>query len=80
MPLYDFKCLDCGIHFEALVLKEPAACPQCQSKKLEQMLSMFGVSSESTRASNMKGQQAKNAKVRKEYQVAQAEYEREHRH
>ncbi len=80
MPIFDFKCLDCGEHFEALVLKEPAACPKCQGLRLEQMLSMFGVSSENTRESNMKGQKLKNAKVRKEYQVAQAEYEREHRH
>ena len=80
MPIYDFKCRECGEHFEALVLKTAPACPGCQSANLEQLISMFGVSSESTRQSNMKDARIKGEKNRRDWQMAQAEYERDHRH
>lgn len=85
MPIYDFTCSDCGERFEALVLRnianpEPPSCPKCHGQKLEQGISTFAVDSEHTREMNLRGQKAKNAKLRKDYQIAQAEYEREHRH
>jgi putative FmdB family regulatory protein len=45
MPIFEYICKDCQHHFEALVYgKEKAACPKCQSKKLEPQLSVFAVS------------------------------------
>ncbi len=85
MPIYDFVCSDCGEHFEALVLRhianpEPPACPKCHGQKLEQEISTFAIDSDSSRESSIRTQKARNAKVRKEYQHAQAEYERNHHH
>ena len=54
MPIYDFKCQDCGEQFEALVLKgSTPACPACQSARLEQLISMFSVDSASIRQANI---------------------------
>ncbi|MEO8096709.1 MAG: zinc ribbon domain-containing protein [Acidobacteriota bacterium] len=82
MPIYDYKCQDCSVMFEALILKNSPAptCPECKSAKLEQLISTFKVDSAGTRELSSISIKRKNAAVRKEYNVAQAAYEREHRH
>lgn len=40
MPIYEYSCKSCGNQFEALILgKEEAACPSCESRELERLLS-----------------------------------------
>ncbi len=44
MPLYEYKCEDCGFRFEVLVLpkqNETIQCPKCGSEKVKQTLSTF---------------------------------------
>ncbi len=44
MPLYEYECRDCGHRFEAFVTKaKDPTCPECHSKNLEKLLSVFGV-------------------------------------
>jgi putative FmdB family regulatory protein len=81
VPIYEYACRKCGEEFELLVLgSSVAACPACQNQDLEQLLSGFAVSSESTRQSNIKA--AKRArgssKSLKDERVAQAEEIKEH--
>jgi putative FmdB family regulatory protein len=80
MPLYDFQCLDCGELFEALVLKTPATCPKCQSARLEQQISTFAVSSESTRESNLGSAKRKHAKAHRDYSMDMQNTEKNHHH
>lgn len=45
MPIFDYKCKNCGKEFEKLVRKEEdKACPDCASKELEQKVSAPGFS------------------------------------
>ena len=41
MPIYEFRCLDCGEEFEELVLSSNSdvVCKQCESGKIERLLS-----------------------------------------
>lgn len=82
MPLYDYKCRGCGHAFEALVRPStPApACPACQGTDLEQLISLFAVSSEGTRSVALKDGRKRGASVRREKAYAQAEYEKHHEH
>ena len=46
MPLFDFRCRSCGRVFEALVrTSDVPQCPSCKGAKLEQLPSIFSVSS-----------------------------------
>lgn len=41
MPIYEYHCPKCEADFEALVRgDEQAECPQCQSKRVEKLLSV----------------------------------------
>jgi putative FmdB family regulatory protein len=80
MPLYDYTCRSCGREFELLIRTGTvAACPGCQSQDLERLLSGFAVSSEHTRALNLKAGRKHAAKDQKDKAMAQMEYEKHHR-
>lgn len=50
MPLYEYRCRQCGHQFEVLVRDDVAqSCPACKSAALERLLSRFGVASDGTR-------------------------------
>jgi putative FmdB family regulatory protein len=80
MPLYDYTCQKCGHEFEALVRPGTTpSCPACQGTELERLLSGFAVSSEHTRALNLKAGRKHLEKDRKDKAMAQYEYEKHHR-
>jgi putative FmdB family regulatory protein len=70
MPIYEYECRECGHRFEYLVLRTtpPAECPSCKKTNLEQLISAFGMSSESTRQSSLSSARKKAAVVQKEKQ------------
>ena len=43
MPIYEYKCQDCGTRFEKLVRRtgDEVECPSCGQRHLEQELSVF---------------------------------------
>ena len=47
MPIFEYRCSDCQVEFEKIVLRkgENPACPQCESLEVEQLLSSFAVAS-----------------------------------
>lgn len=48
MPLFEYRCKTCDAKFELLVMGSTTpACPSCNSKKLEKMLSTFAVNTNS---------------------------------
>lgn len=44
MPMYEYACQSCEHVFEALVFgDESVACPECESAKLERLVSLPGL-------------------------------------
>ncbi|MBM7622551.1 FmdB family zinc ribbon protein [Sporohalobacter salinus] len=44
MPIYEFRCKDCGYEFEALCgsnNERPDCCPECKAQELKKLLSTF---------------------------------------
>lgn len=43
MPIYEYRCVDCGCSFEALVSasRPKAECPSCNGARLSRELSVF---------------------------------------
>ncbi len=45
MPMFEYKCNDCGHEFEELVFGEKKpACPKCKSENTEKKISAFSTS------------------------------------
>jgi putative FmdB family regulatory protein len=59
MPLYEYRCSECGKKSEELVLAGDAAhepaCPSCGSKKMARLLSTFAAHGGSTGESDFAG-------------------------
>ncbi|MFO1093833.1 MAG: zinc ribbon domain-containing protein [Planctomycetaceae bacterium] len=48
MPLFEFRCSDCGHIVEILARRdERPACPRCAGKKLERLMSATAVGAQS---------------------------------
>jgi putative FmdB family regulatory protein len=81
MPIYDYKCRTCGHQFEALVRgSDKTVCPSCRGTDLEQLLSMFAVSSETTRQAALRAGKARQKKMTEEKTRADIEEIEHHRH
>src|ERR1035438_2321903 len=54
MPLFEFKCRECGTTFEKIVPSSTTkvACKKCASPKVEKLLSVFAVRSTSRSAAS----------------------------
>ncbi len=52
MPIYEYRCQDCGEKFEKLIRSDAdqseLVCPSCGSKRTDKLLSIFGTSGFST--------------------------------
>ena len=46
MPIFEYKCQECGEEFEKLVFGQSTdvACVKCDSKKVKKKFSVFGMS------------------------------------
>ena len=81
MPIFDYKCRGCGHEFELIVLKTTVvACPVCQGRELEQLVSGFAVSTESIRESNLQAarRKLKSSSNYRDQKVAEVEEIKEH--
>lgn len=49
MPIFEYQCRDCGSKFEQLMQTQSAevSCRQCESPRVERLLSAFAVSGNS---------------------------------
>jgi putative FmdB family regulatory protein len=82
MPLYEYKCGGCGNQFELLVRQtsEAVACPACGSLAVERILSMFAVSSASTRQASTAAAYKYNNKLNAKQEPDKARIQIDHPH
>ena len=80
MPVYEYRCNQCGTWFEYLVMHSSPTtqCPECSGQDLEQLISACGMSSEGTRQANLSAQHRKVAAVRQDR--ARGEHRHLHEH
>jgi putative FmdB family regulatory protein len=55
MPIFEYKCQDCGTRFEKIVSSFSASvlCGKCQSPNVDKMLSVFAVAKSSRSAASV---------------------------
>lgn len=80
MPIYDYKCRECGNRFELLVKPgEKVRCPACSASEVERFFPLSAaVSTGRTRARAMTQARGKAGAIKKEKDHAHQEYLRSH--
>jgi putative FmdB family regulatory protein len=79
MPIYEYKCGNCAHEFELLVRGSlTPKCEKCGSEKLERLLSLPSIKSETTHALAMKAAKRRDKAQGNEREAAQREYEAHH--
>ena len=70
MPIFEYRCQDCGEEFECLLLRSsgPPRCPACDSRDLEKLISLHVVSSDYTRKRARQSARAHASGIRRERQ------------
>jgi len=56
MPIYEFECLECAQPFEFFqrAVESRAECPSCGKANVRRLMSLCAVSSDASRATNLK--------------------------
>lgn len=80
MPIFEYACEACGHEFEFLVLrnKEPHACEKCGAEKLNKLLSLPSLRSETTRGLAMRAAKKRDQRQGRERTEEQRLYELNH--
>lgn len=79
MPIYEYKCAKCSNEFELLVRGSVVpACPKCGSEKLERLVSLPSIQSETTHGKAMRAARKRDKAQGMEREAAQREYEAHH--
>ena len=79
MPIYEYSCQACGHQFEALIRKDVTpACPSCDSRELERLISLPSVQSEGTKGLAMRSAKKRDAEHAKDRMHDRLHYERSH--
>ncbi|HXG90641.1 MAG TPA: zinc ribbon domain-containing protein [Vicinamibacterales bacterium] len=81
MPLFEYRCRQCGVQFEALVRSgDQPACPSCRTLDLEQLPSLFAVDSAGTRDAARRSSLPRSQQVHRDKEVGEQEDYDRHRH
>jgi putative FmdB family regulatory protein len=80
MPIFEYRCSDCGNELELLVLKTsvPVRCPSCGGERMERLLSLPAVSSDQTKQRASRDIRARNRTTRRDQAEAEAARIRAH--
>jgi putative FmdB family regulatory protein len=81
MPLFEFRCGACGVRFERLAAApDRVSCPKCDGRDLERLVSRCAVVTPGASKAALAKAQQRSVLNERDKVVAQAEYERKHRH
>ena len=80
MPIFEYQCLECSQPFEFFQLKGEAEveCPACGSRRVERQISLYGMSSDTSRAANLSAAHKRAAVKRSDKQ--RSEHQQHHEH
>jgi putative FmdB family regulatory protein len=80
MPIFEYECLECEQQFEHLerASSPRTLCPSCGAERVQRLVSICAVSSQSSRAANLSAAHQRAASRRQEKQ--RSEHAQHHDH